>query len=79
LQQGHNQEALTEFQAELKQAPNLYLALTGAAQAAERAGNREAALTYYRKLTEVAANGDRPEIEVARKKLQESKASGGGQ
>lgn len=62
-------EALTEYQAVLKVAPNRFNALYGAAEAAEGAGNMSAANQYFRKLTEMAVGDERPELLTARKKL----------
>lgn len=73
LQQGKNEEALAEFRAVLRAAPNLFLALDGAAKAAEAAGDQALALAYYRKLTEIAGKGDRPEVAAAKKKIEEAK------
>ena len=76
LQEGRNDEALAEFRAVLRRSPNLFLSLNGAARAAEAAGDRQTALVYYRKLMEVAGNGDRPEIRAARKKIENANANG---
>ncbi|HKD91392.1 MAG TPA: tetratricopeptide repeat protein, partial [Terriglobales bacterium] len=78
MEQHKPQEALAAYQKALEGTPNLFNALYGAARTADAAGNTAVAAGYYRKLAEIAGKGDRPEIEVARKKLQESKASGGG-
>jgi tetratricopeptide (TPR) repeat protein len=63
------QEAVAEFEAVLKVAPNRFNALYGAATAAEASGNQAAAEKYFRKLTEVAAGDERPELVSARKKI----------
>jgi tetratricopeptide (TPR) repeat protein len=63
------QEAVTEFEAVLKVAPNRFNALYGAATAAESAGNQTVADRYFRKLTEVGIGDERPELEAARKKV----------
>jgi tetratricopeptide (TPR) repeat protein len=61
--------ALTAYRKALDNTPDLFNALAGAARAAEAAGDRDAATSYYRRLVEVAGNGDRDEIRVARAKL----------
>ena len=63
------QDALVEYEAVLKIAPNRFNALYGAATSAEAAGNAAAAAQYFKKLTEVAAGNERPELVNARKKL----------
>ncbi len=65
--------ALAEFTGALRIAPNRFRSLAGAAKAAERMG-REATATarlYHGKLLELAADsdGERPEIEAARRFL----------
>jgi tetratricopeptide (TPR) repeat protein len=62
-------EALAEYQAVLKVAPNRFNALYGAGSAAEASGNATAANQYFRKLTEVAVGDERPELVAARKKI----------
>jgi len=61
------QEALIEYEAVLKVAPNRFNALYGAGQAAGDAGNQAAAQQYFRKLTEIAVGEERPELLAARK------------
>jgi tetratricopeptide (TPR) repeat protein len=63
------QEALAEYESVLKIAPNRFNALYGAATAAEASGDQAAAQKYFRKLTEVAAGDERPELVSARKKI----------
>jgi tetratricopeptide (TPR) repeat protein len=63
------QDALAEFEAVLKVAPNRFNALYGAASAAEASGNQKVAQRYFRKLTEIAVGDERPELVAARKKL----------
>lgn len=67
----HNQaqQALAEYQAVLKVAPNRFNALYGAATAAEAAGNAPVANYLFRNLTEVAVGEERPELVAARRKL----------
>ncbi len=66
--QVRQQEAITEYEAVLKTAPNRFNALWGAASSAEAAGNAAAASKYFRKLADVGVGNERPELETARKK-----------
>jgi hypothetical protein len=61
-------EALTEFEATLRTAPNRYNALSGAARAARLSGTIEKTKSYYAKLLAVCerADEDRPELREAR-------------
>jgi tetratricopeptide (TPR) repeat protein len=68
-------EALAEYQAALKIAPNRFNALYGAAKAAEAAGDTTVASDYFRKLTAVAVGDERSELKVARQKLVAEKAA----
>jgi tetratricopeptide (TPR) repeat protein len=68
-QQNHPQDALAEYQAVLKVAPNRFNALYGAASAAEATGNVQAASEYFHKLTQIAVGDERPELATARKKI----------
>ena len=63
------QEALAEYQAVLKVAPNRFNALYGAATAAEAAGQMQDARAFYEKLAKVAPGEQRPEQKTAREKL----------
>jgi len=63
------QEALLEFEAVLRFAPNRFNAVYGAATAAEGSGNEASAQRYFRKLTEIATGDERLELIAARKKL----------
>jgi tetratricopeptide (TPR) repeat protein len=63
------QDALTEYEAVLKVAPNRFNALFGAATASDTAGNASVANQYFQKLTEIAVGDERPELITARKKL----------
>jgi len=62
------EQAMAEFQATLRTAPNRFNALSGAARAAKLAGDNEKAKTYYAKLLTICghADGDRPELQDAR-------------
>jgi len=68
LETGQAAPALREFEAALKENPNRYRALYGAARAAESSGDQEKAEGYFAKLVKVAekADSDRPEIAQAK-------------
>jgi len=55
----------------LKKEPNRFNALSGAAKAAEKVGNREKAAGYYKKVTELARDSDstRPDLTIAKQFL----------
>ncbi len=61
-------QALREYEASLRDAPNRFNSLYGAARSAELSGEREKARAYYAKLVEVSksADGDRPELRQAK-------------
>jgi hypothetical protein len=61
-------EALVEYTNALKQYPNRYRGLYGAARAAEAAGDAARARDYYAKMIELSAHADgkRPELDRAR-------------
>ena len=60
-------QALVEFEATLRTAPNRFNALSGAARAAKLSGDNEKAKTYYAKLLAICehADGERQELRVA--------------
>ena len=64
-------QAMIEFEATLRTAPNRFNALSGAARAAQLSGNNEKAKTYYARLLSICAHadGDRPELQDARSLL----------
>jgi hypothetical protein len=64
-------QAMTEFEATLRTAPNRFNALAGAARAAKLSGDQEKAKTYFAKLQAICqhADGDRPELQEARSLL----------
>jgi len=64
-------QAMVEFEATLRTAPNRFNALSGAARAAKLSGNDEKAKTYYARLLAncAHADGDRPELQDARSLL----------
>jgi Tfp pilus assembly protein PilF len=68
LKENHPLDALVEFEAVLKIAPNRFNALFGAATAADAAGNTSAADRYFQKLTQTAIGNERPELVAARKR-----------
>jgi hypothetical protein len=61
-------EALTEFESTMKKEPNRFAGLYGAARAAQAAGDRQKARSYYARLVEICKSGDRP----GRPELQEA-------
>ena len=65
------QEALTEYEADLKFNPNRFDGLYGAAHAAEMAKMNDRANTYYAELVKVCAgsNSERPELSRAKELL----------
>ena len=64
-------QAVVEFEATLRTAPNRFNALSGAARAAKLSGDNQKAKTYYAKLLAICdhADGDRPELQDARSLL----------
>ena len=62
-------QALTEYEAVLKIAPNRFNALYGAATAADAAGESTVANDYFRKLTSMAVGDERPELATARNRI----------
>ena len=65
LQMGQAELALREFETSLKETPNRYRGLYGAARAAEAAGDRQKARGYFEKLVALAQNADSPRPEIA--------------
>ena len=68
LQLGQAAAALREFEAALRENPNRYRGLYGAARAAEVAGDRSKAVGYYEKLVALAGKADTARPEIARAK-----------
>ena len=64
-------QALVEFEATLRTAPNRFNALSGAARAAKLSGDNEKAKTYYAKLLAICehADGERQELRDAQSLL----------
>ena len=67
LQMNEPAQALKEFEASFKAAPNRLRGFYGAAKAAERVGDQKKAKTYYEKLVALCkqADGQRPELAEA--------------
>jgi tetratricopeptide (TPR) repeat protein len=68
LQTGQAAPALREYEASLKENPNRFRGLHGAARAAEAAGDRSKATAYYEKLVALASKADTARPEIARAK-----------
>jgi tetratricopeptide (TPR) repeat protein len=68
LQVGQPAAALREFETSIKENPNRYRGLYGAARAAEVSRDHEKATGYYGKLLELASKADTPRPEIARAK-----------
>ena len=68
LQIGQPAAALREFAASLKENPNRYRTLSGAARAAEATGDRQKAVAYFEKLVALSSKADttRPELAHAK-------------
>jgi hypothetical protein len=75
LERARPQQALQAFEADLRNEPARFWSLYGAAQAAERAGDRERARSFYSDLVAqtVHADQDRPALKAARTFLQATK------
>ena len=69
LDRGMAKEALAAFEATKAKEPNRFHGFAGAAQAAEKLGDKAKAKDNYQKLIALAAtaDSDRPEIAAARK------------
>ena len=72
MQRDRPQQALEAFEADLGNEPGRFWTLYGAAQAAERVGDRERARSFYSDLVaqSVNADGDRRALKAARAFLQ---------
>jgi tetratricopeptide (TPR) repeat protein len=66
LETGQATPALREFEAALKENPNRYRGLYGAARAAEAAGDQQKAAAYFAKLVALSKNADGTRPELAR-------------
>lgn len=71
MEMNHSDQALTDYETDLKFNPNRFNGLYGAAHAAEMAGKSQDANSYYAKLVQVCAgsNSDRPELARAKQLL----------
>jgi len=66
LEMGQGAAALREYEASLKETPNRYRGIYGAARAAEAAGDRQKAKDYFAKLVALSKNADTVRPELAR-------------
>lgn len=68
LENNQPKEALAAFEAVMKKEPNRFLAIYGAAKAAEAAKQAAKAKTYYKQIVEMCrdAGAERPELQQAR-------------
>jgi len=69
LDRGMAVDALAAFEAVLKKEPNRFNALSGAAKAAEKLGDREKATGYYKRVIELAGDSGRPDLTIAKQFL----------
>jgi tetratricopeptide (TPR) repeat protein len=69
LESGQAAPALREFEVSLKENPNRYRGLYGAARAAEAAGDRQKAEAYFTKFVAVSAKADTDRPEIAQAKM----------
>jgi tetratricopeptide (TPR) repeat protein len=68
LETGQAAPALREFESALKENPNRYRGLYGAARAAEAAGDQEKAASYFTKLVTLSKNADTDRREISQAK-----------
>jgi hypothetical protein len=68
LDAGKGKEALVAFEATMKKEPHRFRGIYGGARAAEAAGDKAKAATYYKQLLELSreADSERPEIQQAK-------------
>src|SRR5215467_12950659 len=67
LELKQNGAALQAYEQVLRNSPNRFNSLYGAAEAAERSGDKEKAAAYFKQLLSIADSGSgRPELSVAR-------------
>jgi Tfp pilus assembly protein PilF len=68
LENNQPKEALAAFEAVMKKEPNRFLAIYGAAKAAEATKQAAKAKTYYKQIVEMCrdAGTERPELQQAR-------------
>ena len=73
----HPKEALAQYKLSLKTDPNRFNSLYGAGRAAEMAGDKEEAASYYAQLVKNCGDGsDRPELAHAREMAKGAAAAG---
>jgi hypothetical protein len=65
LEANRPKEALIAFEATMKKEPNRFRSTYGGARAAELAGDKAKAMTYYRQLLEIAKEADTERAEIA--------------
>lgn len=77
LQLNKPAEALEAYEANLRERPNRFNGVYGAAIASEKSGDRAKAATYYQKLLDICAtsNSSRPELALARTFLKKNKTA----
>jgi tetratricopeptide (TPR) repeat protein len=77
LHMGRHREAQAEYEAALERSANRFNSLYGAGRAAELAGDKKQATTYYQKLFDLASQADtqRPRLQHARRFLDANLAS----
>jgi tetratricopeptide (TPR) repeat protein len=77
LQMGRHKEAQAEYEATLERSANRFNSLYGAGRAAELAGDKNEARTYYQRLFDLASQADtqRPRLQHARRFLDSNLAS----
>jgi hypothetical protein len=68
LDAGKPKEALVAFEATMKKEPNRFRGIYGGARAAEAAGDKAKAATYYKQLLELAKEADTEREEIQRAK-----------
>jgi hypothetical protein len=75
LESNEPQQALSAFTASMQEEPGRFWRLDGAARAAERAGDRDAAKSFYAQLVAQAtdADGNRPALTAAKQFLEAAK------
>ncbi len=73
MQMNMPHKALTAYEADLQKHPNRFNGLFGAGLAAEKAGNKEKATTYFKQLVHVAGNAEnaRAEVQYSKKMLRQ--------
>jgi tetratricopeptide (TPR) repeat protein len=59
-------EAISEYKTVLKNSPNRFDGLLGAARSAQAIGDTSGAQSFFAKLTEICGSGDRPELAEAK-------------